>query len=85
MANTTEPSVCSGDAALCQITLTTCFYLVYFVGIYVSREMKATATVSSKQKWIGHVLISIQSSPSQTAFKSRLKTYLFNIAFNGRP
>jgi len=24
MANTTEPSVCGGDAALCQITLTTC-------------------------------------------------------------
>jgi len=25
LANTTEPSVCGGDAALCQITLTTCF------------------------------------------------------------
>jgi len=25
LANTTEPSVCSGNAALCQITLTTCF------------------------------------------------------------
>jgi len=24
LANTTEPSVCGGDAALCQITLTTC-------------------------------------------------------------
>ena len=24
-ANTTEPSVCGGDAALCQITLTTCY------------------------------------------------------------
>jgi len=24
-ANTTEPSVCGGDVALCQITLTTCF------------------------------------------------------------
>jgi len=24
MANATEPSVCGGDAALCQITLTTC-------------------------------------------------------------
>ena len=23
LANTTEPSVCSGDAALCQVTLTT--------------------------------------------------------------
>jgi len=25
--NTTEPSVCGGDAALCQITLTTCYFL----------------------------------------------------------
>jgi len=26
LANTTEPSMCGGDAALCQITLTTCYY-----------------------------------------------------------
>jgi len=26
LANTTEPSMCGGDAALCQITLTTCWY-----------------------------------------------------------
>jgi len=25
LASTVEPSVCSGDAALCQITLTTCY------------------------------------------------------------
>ena len=25
-ANTTEPSVCGGVAALCQVTLTTCYY-----------------------------------------------------------
>jgi len=24
--NTTEPSMCGGDAALCQITLTTCYH-----------------------------------------------------------
>jgi len=24
--DTTEPSMCGGDAALCQITLTTCYY-----------------------------------------------------------
>ena len=34
LANTTEPSVCGGDAVLCQITLTTCFY--YYVSIYYS-------------------------------------------------
>jgi len=27
LANTTEPSVCGGDAALCQITLTSCYIL----------------------------------------------------------
>jgi len=27
LANTTEASMCSGDAALCQITLTTCLYV----------------------------------------------------------
>jgi len=27
LVNTTEPSTCAGDAALCQITLTTCFKL----------------------------------------------------------
>jgi len=26
LANTIEPSVCGGDAVLCQITLTTCFW-----------------------------------------------------------
>jgi len=26
LANTTEPSVWGGDAALCEITLTTCYY-----------------------------------------------------------
>ena len=26
LANTTEPAVCGGDAALCQVTRTTCCY-----------------------------------------------------------
>jgi len=26
LANTTEPSMCGGDAACCQITLTTCYF-----------------------------------------------------------
>jgi len=28
LANTIEPSMCGGDAACCQITLTTCYQLV---------------------------------------------------------
>jgi len=31
LANVIEPPICNGDAALCQITLTTCFhYITYF-------------------------------------------------------
>jgi len=30
LANTIEPSVCCGDAALCQIILTTCYYLQFY-------------------------------------------------------
>ena len=28
LKNTTKPSMCGGDAALCQISLTTCYYTV---------------------------------------------------------
>jgi len=28
LANTIEPSVCGGDAALCQTTLTTCYLFI---------------------------------------------------------
>ena len=28
IANTTEPSVCGGDAALCQVTLATCYHFI---------------------------------------------------------
>jgi len=31
LKNTTEPSMCGGDAALCQITLTTCLSIVIAV------------------------------------------------------
>jgi len=31
LANTTEPSMCGGDAALCQTTLTTCFGLAWTI------------------------------------------------------
>ena len=27
--NTTEPSMCGGDAACCQITLTNCYYIEF--------------------------------------------------------
>jgi len=30
LANTIEPTVCSGDAVLCQITLTTCYHYYYY-------------------------------------------------------
>jgi len=31
LANTIEPSICGGDLVLCQITLTTCIFLVAFL------------------------------------------------------
>ena len=33
LVNTTEPSVCGGDAALCQITLTTCYCSCYHYAV----------------------------------------------------
>jgi len=35
LANMSEPSICGGDAAVCQITLTTCF-LCYFLRLKVT-------------------------------------------------
>jgi len=34
LKNTTEPSMCGGDAALCQITLTTCLRYKHMLSIY---------------------------------------------------
>ena len=34
LANTTEPSVCSGNAALCHITLTTCSAFAFLANVY---------------------------------------------------
>jgi len=44
LANTTEPSVCCGDAALCQITLTTCYYYYYYY-YYKRRLLECCAVV----------------------------------------
>ena len=41
LVNTTEPSVCGGDAALCRITLTTCYYYIPFNRNPVSRTLSA--------------------------------------------
>ena len=36
LKNTTEPSICGGDAAFCQITLTTCYYIIQTKVIFYS-------------------------------------------------
>ena len=36
LKNTTKPSMCGGDAALCQITLTTCFFSEYCSWLFVT-------------------------------------------------
>ena len=38
VANTTEPSVCGGDVALCQITLTT-YYAFLSTNMFISNTM----------------------------------------------
>jgi len=39
LKNTTEPSMCGGDAALCQITLTTCLNLLAIVPVNLGPRM----------------------------------------------
>ena len=45
LANTIESSVCGGDMALCQITLATCFELLYGM----AQKIRAFATASRKR------------------------------------
>jgi len=47
LVNTIEPSVCCGDAALCQITLTTCYY--YYKTNYNRFLLVAKATALKQQ------------------------------------
>jgi len=48
LANTIEPTVCVGDAALCQITLTTCFslllnsFMLFWPWLFVGTEKAFT-------------------------------------------
>jgi len=42
LPNTTEPSVCGGDAVLCQITLTTCC-CYYYLHLYQWRTNEVTS------------------------------------------
>jgi len=42
LANTIKPSMCDGDAAFCQITLTThCCYFFYFVGLHTDERISS--------------------------------------------
>jgi len=42
LANKTEPSVCGGDAAFCQITLTTCYLLSSSLSLPLMMKMMMT-------------------------------------------
>jgi len=42
LANTTEPSMCCGNVAFCQITMTTCFLLLI-------RQILSTVKITSGQ------------------------------------
>ena len=48
LGNTTEPSMCVGDAACCQITLTTCYFWVHQhkdAGLKIKLSETTTSTV----------------------------------------
>ena len=59
LANTNEPSMCGGDAVLCQITLTTCFilHMVYQVVLAAAMQLRLLL-------WL---YINIQSGPKNLA------------------
>jgi len=53
LKNTTEPSMCGGDAALCQITLTTCYYIAYNSnGVLMNKKVYTANNFNSQSKQI---------------------------------
>ena len=63
LTNTTEPSVCGGDAALCQITLTPCLLLLLW--IWVMLLITICGSKDSNVICIKHVLYSVYSRPNK--------------------
>jgi len=57
LANTTEPSVYVGDAALCQITLTTCFSIqtVYKHCLARTIRLKVLKSISLKRYYVKNI------------------------------
>jgi len=52
LANTTKPSVGCGDAALCQITLTTCYWsLPYFFAICCQQPLECAAKTTIQEQY----------------------------------
>jgi len=47
LANVIEPSICDGDAALCQITLTTCFHYITYFSYFCVYECRYIVDVSA--------------------------------------
>ena len=52
LANTIEPSVCGGDAVLCQITLTTCYFPHSMKEISSYRSMQAVKCSEEHQSFL---------------------------------
>jgi len=48
LLNTIKPSMCSGDAAFCQITLTVCFFLVLLIKFMYSANLESIKC----DKWV---------------------------------
>jgi len=49
LSNTIEPSVCGGDAALCQTTMTTCYYFDYRKHVTVLLVLQISNSVATQR------------------------------------
>jgi len=52
LVNTTEPSMCGGDVALCQITSTTCFFYLSAVLLTFFCSVSRLEVIKGDQTWV---------------------------------
>jgi len=50
LANTIEPSMCSGNAACCQITLTTCYFISGYLSEHFLFSVSSDSVSNNKTK-----------------------------------
>ena len=69
LKNTTEPSMCGSDVALCHITLTTCFYILCMQVLHLESSNAAMAEdLLSKTAIIEHYVMETKSGISSMPY-----------------